>query len=303
MRHVHGILKVPALVAALGLAGLTAPGARAQEGEVAATRVQLRDAWMSVDAVVLATYEGVDSTLGPLYHRAQVREVWMGSPAPGPILFKAPRGVEASRGDETLFMLWDRLNGVTDSYLENARERYGEDAWHRIGPDSVASYLLPFSRYAFAFHKGKLTLRGSSAFPEKVKRRELQDEFQDLEYSLLPRQLFQRADLVVHAVVRRLDKRSRVIEGIAVEYRVTVDFGILELVKGSRPDSLRLEYSSFPRTPRFEDGEEVLLFLTRVEDRFILEQGKRAVFHVQDASVVETGQPLREFIKSLLGSD
>lgn len=275
----------------------------AQPGEVAATQAQLRDAWMSVDAAVLTTYEGVDSTLGPQYHRALVREVWMGSPAPGPIVFKAPRGIEAAPGDETLLMLWDRLNGVTDGYLENARERYGEAAWSRIGPDSIASYLLPFSRYAFAFHKGKLTLRGSSAFPKKIKRGDLKDDLQDLEYSLLPPQLFERTDLVAHAKVHQLDKRSRVIEGIAVEYRVSVDFSILELIKGSRPDSLRLAYGSFPRTPRFEEDEEVVLFLTRVEDRFILEQGKRAVFHVQDGAVAETGQPLREFIKSMVGGE
>jgi len=290
-----------ALALVVGLAAAATPGGlRAQEGEVAATRVQLRDAWISVDAVVLGTYEGVDSTLGPQYHRVQVREVWLGRPTPGPLIFKAPRGVEASPGDETLLMLWDRLNGVTDAYLENARALYGEDAWRRVGPDSIASYLLPFSRYAFAFHKGKLTLRGSSAFPEEVKRSELHDEFLDLEYSLAPKRLFQRSDLVVLAKVSQLDKRNRVIEGISVEYRIGVTFDILELIKGSRPDSLHLDYGSFPRTPRFEQDEEVLLFLTRADDGYFLEQGKRAVFHVRDGMVLETDQPLRPFIQSLL---
>ena len=285
---------VPCLLPLLLVA---APGA----AEVAATRAQLRDAWLSVDVVVLATYDGVDSTLGPAYHACSVREAWLGSVKPGRLLFKAPRGVDAAPGDETLFMLWERLNGATDSYLENSRERLGDAAWAAIGPDSIAAHLLPFARYAFPFQDRKLTLRGTGPFLEKIKQGDLRREFLELEYSLLPAQLFARSDLVLQARVERVDKRRRVIEGVAVEYRVVADFSIVEMWKGERPDSLRLDYSSFPRSPRFDAGEEVILFLVRRDGELILEPGKRAVYHVRDGTVGETGQPLRQFFGSLSG--
>ena len=281
------------------LSALWLPALAAAAGEVTATRAQLRDAWLSVDAVVLGVYAGVDSSLGAGYHVVTVREVWMGTPAPGRVVFKAPRGIDAAPGDETLLMLWDRLNSATDAYLDTARERYGEATAARIAPDSLSGYLLPFPQYAWPLQQGKLRLKGSSAFPEEIKKSELKKEFEQLEYTLLPAELYRRSDLVVHARVAHVDKRHRVIEGVTVEVRVYVDFEPIEIVKGTQPDSLKLAYGAFPRSPRFVRDEQVILFLKKSEGELLLEPGKRAVFHVQQGSVAETGQPLREFFKAL----
>ncbi|HZM16341.1 MAG TPA: hypothetical protein VFE28_10080 [Candidatus Krumholzibacteria bacterium] len=288
-----------AAVATAALTALAPARAAAPSGEVLGTRAQLRDAWLSVDAVVLGIYAGVDSSLGAAYHAATVREVWLGTPAPGRLLFKAPRGINAKPGDETLLMLWDRLNGATDAYLDTARERYGDATGARIGPDSLSGYLLPFPQYAWPLQQGKLRLKGSSAFPEEIKRSELKKEFQELEYTLLPAELYGRSDVVVHARVAAVDKRHRVIEGISVEVRVYVEFEPIEMIKGSQPDSLKLDYGAFPRSPRFVRDEQVILFLKKSGNELILEAGKRAVFHVQQGSIAETGQPLREFFKAL----
>ena len=279
---------------------LLLPGsAAAQKQEVQATLNGIHDAWLAADAAVVGEYQGVDSTLGAAYHAVDVREVWMGTAAPGKLVFKAPRGVVAEPGTEALLMLWDRLSAATDSYLETARVRYGEDAWKRIGPDSLATYLLPFAQYAFPFHKDKLVLRGTSAFPQEVKRGDLHKTLLDLEYSLLPPQLYRRVDAVVHARVSAVDRRSRVIEDTAVEYHIVVDFEVLDVFKGNPLQSLRLDYGSFPRSPRFKENEEVVLFLSRSGEALYLQQGKRAVFHVVQGAVTETSQPLREFVKSL----
>jgi len=282
-------------------AALLAPAAVAVAAEKPApvSRAQLRDAWLSADAVVLGVYTGADSGLGPWIHTADIREVWMGTPAPGKFVFKAPRGVDISSGTETLLFLWDRLNGVTDSYIEAARDRFGDAAPARIAPDSITAYLLPFSQYALALEKGKIEVRGQSVFPEKVGRKELRKMFQELEYTLLPPQLYTRSDLVIHARVDYVDVRRRVIEGMAVEYRVYASFEPIEVIKGTQPDSLKVDYGSFPRSPRFVRDEQVILFLKRAGDELLLEPGKRAVYHVRDGSVGETGQPLREFFKTL----
>lgn len=260
---------------------------------------QLRDAWLSADAVVLTIYTGADSGLGRWIHTADIRAVWMGTPAPGKFVFKAPRGVDVPLGTETLLFLWDRLNGVTDSYIEAARDRYGDAAPARIAPDSITAYLLPFSQYALPLDKGKLEVRSQSMFPDKVGRKELRKMFQELEYTLLPPQLYARSDLVIHARVDFVDVRRRVIEGMAVEYRVYAAFEPIEVIKGTQPDSLKVDFGSFPRSPRFVRDEQVILFLKRAGDELLLEPGKRAVYHVRDGSVGETGQPLREFFKTL----
>jgi hypothetical protein len=280
------------------------PGAQKEDEKkiVRATVRQLSDAWLSVDAAVVGTYAGIDSAQGPTYHAFDLEEVWLGSPAPGRLLFKAPRGVGLEPGDEALLMLWDRLNGATDSYLENATRLHGNDAWRLVGPDSLASYLLPFPRYAFRFDGKRIRLRGTSAYRQDMKRSELRGVLLDYELTLLPTALFADSDLVVRARVRSVDKRKREIEKIAVEFRIYVDLEVLGMLKGEPPPELRLDYTSFPRAPRFDVDEEVILFLTQVEDRFFLKQGKRGVYHVIDGAVAETDQPLPEFVKSLQGA-
>jgi hypothetical protein len=282
------------------IALLAAPATAAQEGEVQATLWQLKDAWLSADAVVVGTYLGPDSSLGSLYHRVEVEHVWMGSPSPGPLLFKAPRGINVEPEREALIVLWDRLNAATDSYLETSTRRYGEGAWVRIGPDSLTGYLLPFKQYAFGFVDGKMVLRGTSVYKQELSRNGLRKELLEYEFTLLPAQLYVDSDVVLHARVAKLEKRSKVIQGVPVEYRIYVDFEALDVVRGELEGALRLEYASFPRSPRFEDDEEVILFLKRSpEGALYLAHGKRAVYHVIDGSVAESDQPLSEFIKSL----
>lgn len=277
-----------------------AAGARDKDEKfVRATVRQLRDAWLSVDAAVVGTYTGIDSAAGPIYHGLDLDDVWMGTPATGRLVFKAPRGVGLEPGDEALFMLWDRLNGVTDSYLEKSTRLYGEDTWYRVGPDSLASYLLPFPRYAFRFDGDRIRLRGTSAYRQDMKRSELRGTLLDYELTLLPAAQFGDADLVVRARVRNVDKRKREFEEVAVEFRIYVGLEILGTLKGDPPAELRLDYTSFPRAPRFDVDEEVILFLTLVEERFFLKHGKRSVYHVIDGAVAETGQPFPAFVESL----
>jgi hypothetical protein len=271
----------------------------AQKQEVRATLNQVRDAWLAADAAVVGIYAGVDSALGPLYHVAEVREVWMGNFPGGKLVFKAPRGLNEPKGTEVLLMLWDRLNGATDSYLETARKRYGEETGQRIGPDSITNYLLPFATYAFPFHKGKMVLRGTTSLQEEIKRGDLHRQLLELEHSLLPPELYRRADSVVYARVSAVDHRSRVIEETTIEYHIVVDFEVIDVFKGKSMSTLRLDYGSFPRSPRFKENEEVILFLSRSGDALFLELGKRCVFHVVQGTVAETEQPLRVFTKSL----
>lgn len=302
----RGALARRTLAASLGLAVVAAPpGAWAQaaaedsDAPVRATVRQLRDAWLSVDVVVTGTYAGVDSSLGAIYHALDIDEVWMGTPRDGRLWFKAPRGVNLSPGQEGLFMLWDRLNGATDSYLENATRLHGDDAWRLVGPDSLAAYLLPFARYAFRFDGNRIRLRGTGTTRNEMKRSELHGLLLDYELTLLPTAQFEKADLVVRARVRAVDKRKREIDDIAIEFRIHADFEVLGTLKGDPPAALRLEFSSFPRSPRFDVDEEVILFLSEVEEQYFLAKGKRGVYHVVDGVVAETGQPFPEFARSL----
>lgn len=296
----------PAIVT-LCIAVGTVVGAHAQDSAegsdtpVRATVRQLRDAWLSVDVAVTGTYAGVDSAVGPIYHAIDLDEVWMGTPSDGRLWFKAPRGVNLAPGQQGLFMLWDRLNGATDSYLENSTRLHGGDAWRLVGPDSLAGHLLPFGRYAFRFDGDRIRLRGTGTTRSDMKRSELHGVLLDYELTLLPAAQFETSDLVVRARVRAVDKRKREIEDIAVEFRVHADFEVLGTFKGEPPAELRLEYSSFPRSPRFDVDEEVILFLRQVEEQFFLSKGKRGVYHVVDGTVAETGQPVPEFAKSLQG--
>jgi hypothetical protein len=296
----HSVLLVTLLPFARLLLG-AAPVA-AEEREVQATLNQVRDAWLAADAVVVGIYAGVDSTFGPLYHVIDVREVWMGTFPGGKLVFKAPRGVYEPKGTEVLLMLWDRLNGATDSYLETARKRYGEESALTIGPDSITNYLLPFAAYAFPFHKGKMLLRGKTSLQEEIKRSDLHRELLDLEHSLLPAELYRRADAVVYARVSAIDRRSMVIEETTLEYHIVVDFEVIDVFKGKTISTLHLDYRSFPRSPRFKENEEVILFLARSGDDLFLESGKRSVFHVVQGVVAENDQPLAEFEHSLHAS-
>ena len=46
----------------------------------------------------------------------------------------------------------------------------------------------------------------------------------------------------------------------------------------------------------------MILFLARGEAGLHLAQGKRAVFHVVEGEVLEAGQPLATFVKSMRGN-
>jgi hypothetical protein len=268
---------------------------------VRGTEAQLRDAWLSSDAVVVGTYAGIDSALGPQYHVLQAAEVWLGSPAAGRLVFKAPRGMRGRRGDTIMLLLWDRLGGAPNSYLEESKARWGEALWQRIGPDSVASYLLPFPAYAFPLENDGLVLRGGGAFPKRVSRGDLKKQLLDYMWTLLPQNLYQSADVVVRARVRDVSVTARKNEDIVVDYRVDADLQAVEALKGQAPRPLRLQFASFPRSPRFEKGEEVILFLARGEAGLYLPHGKRSVYHVQQGEVLETGRPLSEFVKQIRG--
>jgi len=254
---------------------------------------------LSSDAVVYGKYRGNSTDAGPDYHLIDVEESWIGTASRGPVLFKAPGGVKADSGDTVLLMFWDELNGATHAYLQKAQRNHGEDLWATIGPDSITTYLLPFSRFAFLFVKGKIDLRGTGIFNEPVKKKNLRRDLIDFELGLLPSAQFQISDAVVEAIVVERQFKIFEYEGVAVELRVYVRFQTGNIHKGEVPAAFEFEYGSFPRSPRFEAGDSVLLFLQRREDSWFLPNGKRGVYHIEGDEVLEAGQPLREFLKAM----
>lgn len=260
---------------------------------------QVKEAWLASDAVVYGVYQGIDTASGPAYHRIDVAESWIGSASPGPLLFKAPRGVKADSGDTVLLMFWDELNGATHAFLQKAQRIYGEDLWASIGPDSVTPYLLPFSRFAFQFEKGKIDLRGTGIFNKPVKKKHLRRDLIQYELQLIPEAQFQISDVVVEAIVTEREFRMFEFEGVAVELRVHVEFRAGDIHKGEVPPTFDFEYGSFPRSPRFEAGDSVLLFLQRRDDSWFLPNGKRGIYHIEGGEVLETGQPLHEFLEAM----
>ena len=273
---------------------------RSESPPVRGSLAQLQDGWLSADAVVVGTYAGIDSALGARYHVAQVEDVWTGNAGRGRLVFKAPRGVRAGPGDHVVLMLWERLNGAPDSYLDESGVRFGEQVWTNIGPDSLAAYLLPFPSYAYPLDKDKLVLQGASAFPTEIELSDLHRQLLDFEYTLLPRNLVKDADTVLRARVQRVDKLTEKRLDIVVGWWIQARLLPQETWKGRAPDTLQLRFVSFPRSPRFKEGEEVILFLSRAADgTLFLAQGKRAVFHVSHGEVEETRQPVAEFKKSL----
>ena len=260
---------------------------------------QLFEAWLASDAAVLATYRGVDSTLGSVYHVADIETVWSGSPVPGRVVFKAPRGIRAKPGDRALLMLWERLAGAPDSYIEESRARYGDKLWPTIGPDSITTYLLPFAAYAYRFDGAKLFLRGGSAFPVEITVDALAKDFAKWETEYEPRALFGRATVIARARVQRVQILARTEHGIITQRQVEATLQRLENIKGVAPDPLHLAFPSFPRSPRFREKEEVIVFLTQGPNGLYLEFGKRGVFHVEHNAVLETGQTVGEFNKAL----
>jgi hypothetical protein len=168
-----------------------------------------------------------------------------------------------------------------------------------IGPDSVTTYLLPFSGYAFYFEKGKIDLRGTNMFGDPVKKRDLRRALVDFEETLQPHGQFQTAVVVVECEVEERDFKIYEVEDVPVEHRVFVQFRTGVVYKGDIPETFSLEYGSFPRSPRFEKGDSVLLFLGQRENAWYLIHGKRGVFHIENGQVLEVGQPLREFLKAL----
>lgn len=269
---------------------------------VLGSRTGIDDAWLSTDAVVTGTYRGVDSTLGPAYHVMDVDQVWMGTPARGRLVFKAPRGMRGEPGSRTLLFLWDRLAGAPDGFLEESKARYGDQVWAKIGPDSLSSYLLPFPSYSYPFEKDKLVLRGQSAFLTEISLAKLHDELLDYEEKLQPASLYKQSEIVMRARVEKVAQLPRVEYGAVVERLVDVSFRRLDTVKGAPPDTLHLRFPSVPRAPRFKQGSEVLLFLSRGADGLYLARGKRDVLHVEHGEVLEASQPLAAFLKTLRGS-
>jgi hypothetical protein len=262
---------------------------------------QVKEAWLASDAVVYGRYEGTDENAGPAYHRIDVDEVWLGSPSRGPVLFKAPRGIQAKPGDQVLLMLWDGLNGSTHAFLEKSRRIYGDRIWETIGPDSVTTYLLPFSRYAFVFDDGRIDLGGTNIFANRVRKRDLRKDIDAFEADMKPVAQFESSEAVVEARVMKRDFKIYEVEDVPVEFRVQVEFQRIQSHKGEIPETFTLEYGSFPRSPRFEEGDDALLFLSRRESKWFLPFGKRSVYHVANDQVLETGQPLREFVKAMRG--
>jgi hypothetical protein len=268
---------------------------------VRGTREQLFDAWLASDAAAVGTYRGVDSTRGPLYHRLDVEDPWLGTSVHGALLFKAPRGVRARAGDRGLFFLWERLAAAPDGFIEESKARYGDAVWERIGPDSLAAFLLPFPNYAWRFDGDDILLRGHSPFPTRIPVDKLRAQLLDYEASLQPARLYAGADAVVRARVANVELGSRTGHGIVLERWVKASLQPLETYKGSATDSLALRFISFPRAPRFVAGDEVILFLKRGAEGPYLEHGKRAVLHVTGGEVVEAGRPLADFVASMRG--
>jgi hypothetical protein len=270
----------------------TPPPKSKRPPEVRGTRDQLFDAWLACDAAVVGVYRGVDSTRGGDYHRLDVEDPWLGTPARGAILFKAPRGIRAQPGDRGLFFLWERLAGASDGFLEESKARYGNDVWHRIGPDSLAAYLLPFPSYAWRFDGDNLQLRGHSPFPTKVPVDKLRAQLLDYEATLQPAKLYTRADLVVRARADTVAIVTRSEHGTVLERSVVARLRPLETYKGSAPENLSLRFISFPRSPRFKTGDEVIVFLKNGAEGPYFEAGKRDVLHVVGGEVLEAGRPL-----------
>jgi hypothetical protein len=266
------------------------------------TRQQLFDAWLASDAMLLATYRGVDSTLGRRYHVADVEKTWSGPPAPQRLVFKAPRGIRVAAGARTLLLVWDRLAGAPDSYLEEAKARHGDAVWDAIGHDSLAAYLLPFAAYAYPLDGDALVLRGQSPFSDRIGLDALEADVRGWEVEHAPPALYARSAVVVRARVASAETRPRTLHGIVSEYRVHAAFTPRETYKGDTPDPLALEFISFPRAPRFRAGEDVVLFLARNEQGLYLAAGKRAVFHVVDGEVLEAGRPLATFVEHMRGA-
>lgn len=294
------------LLATLGFAvdGAASPAAQAggEADVVRGSRAQLRDAWLASDAVVVGVYAGSDSNLGPRYHNLRVQEVWLGTPAPGSLVFKAPRGIRTAPGSTVLLFLWDRLAGVFDAYLDESRRRHGDGTWAAIGPDSITVYALPFAGYAYPFDGDELRLRGRGAFTTRIARHALRDELEKFEATLRPEALCRNAALCVRARVDDVQPQPRRQDEVVVESRIAVRFAVLETFRGTAPDSLHLDYVSFPRAPRFVAAEEVVLFLADDAGRWYLPFGKRSVLHLQQGEVLETGQPLSELRKTLGGT-
>jgi len=287
------------LALGLGMLWMTAAPTTSAWAESRASMQIVHEAWLAADAVVYGIHRGVSKQAGPEYHEIDVQETWMGTPSPGMVLFKAPRGIKAEPGDQVLLMLWDELNGATHAYLEKAQRNYGDALWENIGPDSVTTYLLPFSRFAFTFQKGKIDLRGTDLFGDPVKKRDLWRDLVDFEETLQPHAQFQTAEAVVECVVEERDFKIYEVENVPVEHRVFVKFRTGVVYKGDVPKEFSFEYGSFPRSPRFEKGDSVLLFLAQREGSWYLPHGKRGVFHIDGGQVLEAGQPLREFLKAM----
>jgi len=273
-----------------------------QPAGIQGSREGLLEAWIAADAAVVGTYRGVDSTRGPVYHRLEVEEVWMGRPERGLLHFKAPRGMRGEPGARSLLFFWDQLAGAPDGFLEESKARYGEQVAVKIGPDSLCSYLLPFPRWSYPFEKNKLVLRGQSAFLTEIPLAKLREELLQQEEQLQPANVYKRADVVMRAQVKRVVQQPRVEYGAVVERRVYASFQRLDTIKGAAPDTLGMRYLSVPRSPRFDSGEEVILFLTRGAEGLFLAQGKRAVLHVEHGTVLEAGKPLAAFLAELRGN-
>lgn len=273
----------------------------APPADVRGTRQGVFDAWLAADAAVVGTYGGIDSTLGPLYHVLEVEDVWMGTPARGRLAFKAPRRVRGTRGTKVLAFLWDRLAGASDSFLEESKARAGDDVWRRIGPDSVALYLLPFASWSYPLTGDELVLQGQSPFPTKIPVLALRKDLLEYEATLRPEKLFAQAAAVVHARVDRVEITPRMAHGVVVERWVLAELAPLAVFKGQVPDPLQLRFLSFPRAPRFRAKDEVLVLLARGPEGLYLDQGKRSVLHVVNGEVLEVGRPLAEFVKSAGG--
>lgn len=296
-----GVAGAIALLAAAAVAAAQDTAGKKKPPDVRGSRAALRDAWLASDAAVFGTYGGIDSTLGARYHIFEIADTWIGRPPRGRVLFKAPRGIRLVPGQSGLLLWWDRLAAATDAYLAETQERYGADFWANVGPDSITPYLLPFGAYSFAFDGDRLRLRGAGTFPIEIDRSALKKDLIDFEIEFLPERLYRSADAVCRATVRKMDLRPRREGDALLELRVVADFAVHEMYKGAALDSLRLEFGSYPRAPRFRAEETVILFLRRGPQGLYLAQGKRAVFHVVDGEVLEATQPLAAFVKSMRG--
>lgn len=276
-------------------------GGSSSKSDIRGSRAALRDAWLAADAALFGTYRGVDSTLGSRYHIFEAEDVWMGTPPRGRVVFKAPRGIRLLPGQTGLLLLWDRLAGATDAYLAEVQERFQDAFWAEVGPDSISRYLLPFAAYGYAFQGDKLRLRGSGTFATEVSRSRLKRDMLNIEIGLLPESLYRTSEAVLRAHVRAVKLQPRYEGGAVIDLRVAADLAVEEIYKGAPLDSLRLEFGSYPRAPRFRQDETVILFLETGPSGLYLAQGKRAVFHLVDGEVVEAGQPLAAFVATMRG--